>query len=52
MDREDHLRNTTLVSLYLGFLPLGSLACAASLLFLAESGAAGTGIAQVELYFF
>lgn len=49
MDGKNHLNDDTLASPHLGFLPLDSLACAAGLLFLIGSGAAGTQMAQVEL---
>lgn len=52
MDGKDHLKDGTLASPHLGFLPLGRLACAAGLLFLAGSGVAGTQMAQVELSIF
>lgn len=52
MDGKGHLKGGTLASPHLGFLPFSSLACAAGLLFLAGSGAAGTQMAQVELAIF
>jgi len=52
MDRKDCWKDGTLSSPLLGFLPLRSLACAAGLLHLAESTAAGTETAQVELSIF
>lgn len=52
MDGKDRLKDGTLASPHLGFLPLGSLARAAGLLFLAGSGAIGTQMAQVELSIF
>lgn len=52
MDGKYCLKDVTLASPHLGFLPLISLAYAAGLLLLAESGAAGTQMAQVELSIF
>lgn len=52
MDGKECLKDVTLASPHLGFLPLVSLACTAGLLLLAESGAAGTQMAQVELSIF
>lgn len=53
MDGKDCLKAVTLTfPPHLGFLPLVSLACIAGLPFLAESGVAGTQMAQVELSIF
>lgn len=52
MDGKECLKDATLAFPHLGFLPLVSLACIAGLLLLAESGAAGTQMVQVELSIF
>lgn len=52
IDEKGRLKDGPLASPLLGLLPLGSLACTAGLLFLAEAGTAGTETAQVELSIF